>query len=221
MKKPLIITNEQGVKITHRIITTCLKMDTQEYASFTHTKNINYATEYGCSRCSDKSGQLMNPNRCSSQYPRGVEQIIEIAGIENATNDACVKFDDWETRGKGYVPMDVEILPGDLDPDPSYCIATDLSHLAKNLIQQLFSSLMQLEPSLKKKGLELFKEMISICQCNNFTAQLTIKNWCKGPQFLKDITLELAPIALVNLILIAPQFFFVFFLLKHTHTHTH
>ena len=199
-------------------------MDTKEYAKFTHTKNINYATEYGCSRCNDKNGQLMNPNRYSSQYPRGVEQILEIAGIDDdkvTTNDDCVKFDDWKIRGKGYVPMDVKILPGELEPDPSYIIATDLSHLAKNLVQQLFSSLMQLEPLLKKKSLSLFKEMISICQYNNFTVQLTMKNWCKSPDFLTDITLELAPIALVNLILIAPQFFFVFFLVNtHTNTHT-
>ena len=52
--------------------------------------------------------------------------------------------------------------------------------------------------------------------------QLTMKNWCKSPDFLTDITLELAPIALVNLILIAPQFFFFFFFwLTHIQTHTH
>ena len=219
MNKPLIIINEQGVKVTHRIITTCFKMDTKEYSKFTHTKNINYATEYGCSRCNDKNDQLMNPNRYSSQYPRGVEQIIEIAGIDIPTNDSCVKFDDWKMRGKGYVPMDVNTLPDELEPDPSYIIATDMSHLAKNLIQQLFSSLMQLEPLLKKKRLSLFKEMISICQYNNFTVQLTMKNWSKSPDFLTDITLELAPIALVNFILIAAQFFLsthaIFFVNTH------
>ena len=198
---PLKIQNERGVEEVHRIITTCYKMDTQEYASFTHTKNINKDMKYGCAKCNDLSVDLMNPERLSFQHPRGIDQIIVISGYNSTSSDAthCTKFAEWNAvKGQGYTPCDLESLSIKYEPDPSHVITTDISHAALNIVQQLFVTLMVTEPELKIRAQSIFLDMVSICEFNNFKVKLSTKfNWSGSPTFLKDISLELAPKALV------------------------
>ena len=198
-KEPARFINEKGEEEIHRIIISMYKMDTQEYAAFAHTKNINKDMKYGCAKCNDLTVDLMNPKRISCQYPRGFEQIMEIAGFEKTGPDDqyCKRFADWKKKGRGYVPIDFDMLPGKYEPDPSYVITTDISHAAKNLVQQLFTTLMALEKELKKRAKSLFQDMISICEYNNLNVKLTMKNW-SNKTFLTDINLEIAPKALVT-----------------------
>ena len=197
--EPTEFLNEEGEKEIHRIIFTCFKMDTQEYADFTRTKNINKDMKYGCAKCNDLSTELMDPNRYSHQYPRGTEQILQIAGFDERNDDDCITFKDWKNRGRGYIPCDFDMLPAKFEPDPSYVITTDIAHAAKNLGQQLFVTLMATETEFKDRALSLFQDMISICNLNNIPVPLTMKNWTGSPGFLKDISLELAPTLLVKL----------------------
>ena len=201
-KTPLTI-EQDGKEIVYRIIWTCYKMDTQEYAAFAHTKNINDGTEYGCSKCNDKSPEMMNPKRISFHHPRNADEICEIAGINKEDNDLnetnCLDFDDWQEKGNGYVAIDLNVLPrdGEFEVDPSYAITTDIAHAMKNIVEQLVNSLMETEEDLQKRHKQLFNEMIAVCNVNHFDSKLMLENFADGPSYLSDITLELAPVALV------------------------
>ena len=181
-------------------------MDTQEYADFAGTKNINKDMEYGCAKCNDLSIDLMNPKKYSFLNPRGVEQIVAISNCyEDTGNDEeniCAKFDDWKDNGHGYTAIHgADVLYDDEHcPDPSYTITTDMAHAAKNILQQLFATTMATEAKIKERAQMLFGDMISICKFNKIpkTISLTIKNWAGSPGWLKDITLEIAPIGLVT-----------------------
>ena len=194
-KNPTKFINEEGKMETHICLLTCIKCDSVEPQNIIGTKNMNKDVEYGCPRCNDLTVKMMDPERYSHLYPRGVQQQLAIA-------ESCKTTEEWSKDGKGYTPLQGEDVLFDhpQNPDPAFIVTTDLSHAAKNLFQQLFGTTMALEPIIKQHANQLFTDMVSICHMNNIpnNQRLTMKNWSGSPGWVKDITLEIAPIALVK-----------------------
>ena len=202
--------NVDGVVQTHRVIVTMYKMDTQEYHNFCSTKKINAHNSHGCARCCDDRAQITDPNHYSFQFPRSNNHILELAGFNTdnvdipiSDSDVCKTWESWNEKGFGYFPKDVsQIQTDDIISDPHYSIKTDIYHGLKNVLGQYFPTIVRLSSNNHREfAFRLFQQIMDFLKLNHIEAKnmLTIDgNWKKdGHDYIKDISLEIAPWALV------------------------
>lgn len=194
---------------THRVIVTMWKMDTQECNHFGYTKKINAQMFYACSKCCDTRFQVTDPERLSFQYPRSNNHILEIAGyategvdIPISEFDVCYEFDDWAEKGYGYFPRDIaQILDEIITVDPHYGMTTDIYHGAKNIFLQYFASVPRICHIHRDKTFFIFQHIVDFWKLNHIESKFDIEgNWKadrSDTQFVKEISLEIAPYALV------------------------
>lgn len=224
-----LVTVVGGIEQIHRCLTTMLMSDSQEGNWFCRTKKINYQMEYGCSFCNDTRYQMTDPERKSFQYPRSNEQLLELCGISSAEHqsifhvesDVCSSYKDWEKNGKGYVSPNLdefedaqgkEVIQG----DPHYSLTYDMYHAAKNTFQQLFASFIRKESLSRIQGFEMFVKIMDVFKMNKIQTTLTMLNWSSsGDEYVKQISLEIAPIALVKTLSVSN------FICPSTQRHTH
>lgn len=181
------------------------KMDTKEYAPMTFTKNINANGNYGCARCCDDRHQLTDPTRPSFQYIRSNDHILELSGTQNQNidiphhaSDDCKTFDSWKDKGCGYTPPDLELVQLQLQSDPHYSITTDMYHAAKNTFQQIFITFIKRASLSKDESFSLFAKIKDFMLINHIEAKMTDEDYKGPPLYIKDISLESAPYALVR-----------------------
>ena len=197
-----------GVKETHRSIVGMLKMDTKEYSFFTNTKQINASGNYGCSKCCDTRYQLTDPQRKSFQYIRSNDHILELAGLNpNAISvpfsksDCCLQFSDWNKKGMGYKsPPHLQDLKLKYIADPHYTITTDMYHAAKNIAQQIFTTIIKMKNYNPDQSYLLFSKMKDFVKINCIEAKITDEDY-SAKHYITNISLESAPIILVEFIL--------------------
>ena len=219
--EPLIL-HRNGRKHTYRIIVTMWKMDTKEYAPFTFTKQINAKGPYGCSKCCDNRFQLTDPNRKSFQHIRSNDHILELSGMESGKNlcptapsDVCKKFKDWDKdileagtkkwlgkKGQGYTPPVLNYINLELTSDLHYTITTDIYHASKNIFQQIFATFVKTQGYSSDKSFGLFSNIRDCLQLNWIEAKLTVEDYKPSPDFVSNISLETAPMALVESIFV-------------------
>lgn len=191
---------------THHITISMFKTDQQEYAKITDTIGINANNIHGCSQCVGKRKELLQPTRLHFHRPRSIPHRLELGGLkEKFETTPCANFADWKTdKGCGYKHTDLDYIHNDnIMWDPHYMITMDPYHGAKNLFQQLFPTLLYHEPSLRTHRQQLFQTMCDICKLNHVTAPLTRENWVTSTStrtYVKDISLEIAPWALVTFV---------------------
>lgn len=193
-----------GVWETHRIIVTMWKMDTQEWADFTNTKNINDKLSWGCSKCRDTRHQLTDPNRWSFHYPRSDDDMMEIAGVNDNDDDKleedaiCKTFADWnKQKGCGYTHPLLSDETDRIRCDPHWTIVGDIDHGCKNVVEQLFATTMRQDHIGRDEAFAIFQYMQDVFILNHIAAKLTGDNWKNREGYLSDISLEIAPFALV------------------------
>ena len=213
---PLILYRN-GRKETYRAIVTMWKMDTKEYSAFTNTKQINATGFFGCSKCGDNRFQLTDPNRKSFQYIRSNDHILELAGFDTKLNsspqdstDICKTFKDWSEnkleegtkkwlsqKGQGYTPPVLNYINLETTSDLHHTITTDMYHASKNIFQQMFATFVTTQEFSADESFGLFSNIRDCMLLNCIEAKLTVEDYKKKPDFVSNISLESAPMALV------------------------
>lgn len=185
--------------------------DSQEQKWFNHTKKINYQMEYGCAFDVDTRYQMTDPNWKSFQHPRSNDHLMELCGhstincqsVFAAETDVCVTYKDWKKKGLGYVAPNLADFEDDegkalVQSDTHYSLTCDMYHAAKNTFQQVFASLMRIESFGRGDAFNIFVKILDVFSLNRIEKGPTMANWSTSDEYVKQISLEIAPIALVK-----------------------